>query len=151
MEGSVPHQDRLRTRRVTEAIAQFRPTGRKLVTTVSTPRPVAESDIPRRGNARRAWGIDARRSAGVYVASTAADIVDALVAVGDGGRLALGEFFARGANKGDVGVGRVEPVIKLLIGEEIGWNLVFLRNNIERRAITSMRSGRDGLLQQVLR
>lgn len=65
--------------------------------------------------------------------------------------MALGEFFARGADKGDVGIGRVEPVVKLLIGDEIRWNLVFLRNNIERRAIDTMRSGRDSLLQQALR
>lgn len=85
MKGSVPDENRLCPRRGTKAIVQFRPTGRKLITTVSTPRPVAESDIPRRQNARRAWGIDARRSASVCVASTAADIVGALVAVGNGG------------------------------------------------------------------
>ena len=115
------HQNGLSPRGVAEAVVQVGPTGGELVAAVTAPTTVAEPDVVRRGEAVRAWGVQAGSPAVVHGARAPTDIDRPLVAEGDHGVLgrAGSQRVGRLADEGELGVGVREPVHHLLVGHEV--------------------------------
>ena len=109
-------------RSVAEPVVEPGPTAGELVATPAAATAVAEADISGRGEAVRVRGIETRGAAVVDRAGTAADVLSAVAAVRDDHvvRRTRGVAVEGLPNERDVGVGRVEPVVELVNGDDVG-------------------------------